>query len=151
MTLSNCEVDTVDPDNNVVSWKNVNSDWEFNGDVYFVEASLVSSCQNKYAYHNKMLILDKTAYDYFKLSCEQVNGRLPIVNNNRLITDMQSKTNELMRNLSTDADYRKCATENGMVKFWLGQYKDSNTGKWTNPYNENDDFVDFKVPQTPAK
>ena len=41
-SLSKCEVDTVDPNNNVVSWKNVDSDWTIHGNVYVVEVSLVS-------------------------------------------------------------------------------------------------------------
>ena len=160
LALSKCEVDTVDPDNNVISWKKVDSEWSIHGNVYVMEASLASTCQNKYAYHRTMLIMKKTSYESVRLSCDQVNGKLPIIKHHSqhihdqehtTIKELQRKTNELMGNLSMEHEYKNCVTENGMVKFWLGQYKKNSTSDWFSPYKEDEDFSHFQVPQTSSQ
>ena len=129
----------------------MDSDWTVHGNVYIQEESSLSACQNKYEYHNKMLIMQKSSYDYVKLSCDQVGGKLPIINKNSMIANVQKKTNELMKNFTTDIEYNNCITENGLVKLWLGQTKENSRGEWVNPYNANDDFNTFKIPRTPSK
>ena len=53
-----------------------------------------------------------------------------------------------MRNFTSEEDYNKCITENGLVTVWLGQYKKESTGSWSNPYDEDEDFTLFEIPDS---
>ena len=147
--LANCESQTVDQIDAVIAWKNLDTNWSLEGGANSVEESLSLICQQRYLYHNNMLIMHKASYDDIKLSCDQVGGQLPIVNANRLIDKFQEDTNELMRNFTSEGDYNNCITENGLVNVWLGQYKKTDSsGSWSNPYDQDTIFTDFKVPDT---
>ena len=153
-SLSSCKVDTVDTADKVVSWTQLSSQWSISGNVYLAEQPLNSICQNQSSYDNTVLMLQPTSYDYIKLTCDPVGGRMPIIYDNKLVTSIQSDTKEVMRILGRLEDYNKCVTDkndpNGSVKFWLGQYKDSEN-QWTNPYDSSKTFENFKAPQTLSK
>ena len=93
--------------------------------------------------------MHKSAYDYVKLSCDQVGGKLPIINKNSMAAKIEKQINDHMRNFTTDVEYNNCITENGLVKFWLGQTKAN--GEWVNPYNPDEVFSNFEVPRTSSK
>ena len=149
--MANCALETVEPSNTVISWTNLGTDWSVQGNAKLVDAPLSSICQQLYSYHNNMLIMHKASYEDIKLSCDQVGGQLPIINVNRLIDSFEKETNDLMRNFTSEEDYNNCITENGLVTVWLGQYKKESTGSWSNPYDEDEDFTLFEIPDSSSK
>ena len=92
--------------------------------------------------------MHKSSYDDVKLSCDQVGGKLPIINKNSMIANAEKETNELMKEFTTDVEYNNCMTETDLAMFWLGQNKMDSKGEWVNPYNANEDFSLFKIPGT---
>ena len=146
LRISECEVESVAV-NKVISWDNVGSEWSISGNVYLEDIPSSLMCEKNNPYHNKMLIMHKSSYDNVRLSCDQVGGQLPVINKNTLVPAEERKTNELMKNFTTEWEYNNCITENGLVNFWLGQYKDGTTGEWSSPYNPDEDFHQFKVPK----
>ena len=146
--LAKCVSESVDQSNQVVSWNNLDTNWSVQGNAKIVEAPFSLVCEQSYSRHNNMLIMHKASYNDIKLSCDQVGGQLPIINANRMIENFQKDTNELMLNSCSNEDYNNCITENGLVNVWLGQYKNDSTGSWSSPYNDEEDFANFKTPDT---
>ena len=152
--LSKCYIETVEVENKVVSWENLDTAWFIGGDVYLEDVPSYLLCDHNYHYNNNMLIMHKTSYNDARLSCDQVGGTLPVINQNRLILKEEKEINELMKNFTTEQEYNNCITENGKVLFWLGQYKESINGEYINPYDTDGyqtDFKQFIVPKTASK